>query len=280
LVCEDGSAAAIPAHAIPEAEKSSDGATLPEVSPLKPNCILAAAFTLPPNLDEEISGNTFILSGTQNGMVKKSTLSELPGVSANVFTLVKVNEGDRMGWLCMSDGEKDILLLTRNGMAIRFNEGDVRPMGLVAAGVMGMKLQADDQVIGMDLLPQQGEIFMVANDSSAKRVKPEQFPKQGRYGQGVVAWKLPRKVQVVGMSIGKGTTRAGLHLKLLATKTIRFDDAPIQGRTARGKHILDLKTGDQVTEMLLPWQIILSKPKRSRRQTSSRKRTTSRRKSK
>ena len=274
LVCDNGEAAAIPAHAIPEVEKAADGAGLSKVSPLGANCTLAAVFTLPQgsSLDDETRENTFVLTATRSGMVKKSALSELPGVSANTFTLVKVNEGDQLGWLRLSNGENDVLLMTDNGMAIRFSEADVRPMGLVAAGVMGMKLQAKAQVIGMDLLPQTGEVFMLASDGSAKCVNPDQFPKQGRYGQGVVAWKLPAKVQAVGMSIGKGTTRACVQLKKLAAKSIRFDDAPTQGRTARGKRILVLKTGDRVTEMMVPWQTILSKPRR-RRSTPRSKRT-------
>ena len=105
---------------------------------------------------------------------------------------------------------------------------------------------------------------MLASDGSAKRIKPEQFPKQGRYGQGVVAWKIPTKVNVIGMSIGKGTARASVQLEKLAAKSIRFDDAPLQGRTARGRCILKLKTGDQVIQMMTPWQTVLSKPKRKK----------------
>ena len=88
---------------------------------------------------------------------------------------------------------------------------------------------------------------MVASDGSAKRVEASQFPKQGRYGQGVVAWKLPPKVKAVGMAVGKGTTRLTLFLGKLAPKMIRLDEAPLQGRAARGRVIQVLKAGDQVT---------------------------------
>jgi len=188
-------------------------------------------------------------------MVKKSAINDLPGPSANVFTLVKVNEGDRLGWLHLTNGRKELLLVTALGMAIRFNEEEVRPMGLVAAGVMGLKLQPKDEVAGMEILPQPGEVFMVASDGSAKRVAVAQFPRQGRYGQGVVAWKLPGKARVIGVAVGKGTARLTLHLSKLAPKMVRLDEAPLQGRAARGARIQELKAGEQVLRLTVPWDV-------------------------
>ena len=87
-------------------------------------------------------------------MVKKSLVSELPGPSSQTFVLVRVNEGDRLISVGLTDGRtKDILLATAQGMAIRFKEDDVRPMGLVAAGVNGMKLDDKDEVVGVEILP-------------------------------------------------------------------------------------------------------------------------------
>ena len=258
LVSETGEAAALPVHALPETDKLSEGAPIAKVCPLRPEHSLAALFALPSRSGRD-SGEQFegwyLITITRQGMVKKSALNDLPGASANSFTLVKVNEQDRLGWVKLSNGESEIIMLTANGMAIRFSEDDVRPMGLVAAGVMGIKLQTGDEVVGADLLPQPGELFFVANDGSAKRVKPEQFPRQGRYGLGVLGWKLPQKVKVVGMTIGKGTERAILFLDKLAAKSIRLDDAPLQTRTARGKPIQDLKAGDQIIGLTVPWQM-------------------------
>jgi DNA gyrase/topoisomerase IV subunit A len=141
-------------------------------------------------------------------------------------------------------------------MAIRFSEEEVRPMGLVAAGVMGIKLLEKDEVIGAELAPARGEVFMMATDGSAKRMASAQFPKQGRYGQGVIAWKLPRGVRVAGLAVGKGTTRATLFLKELAPKAIRLDEAPLQGRAARGKPILELKPGDRVMGLAVPREAV------------------------
>jgi DNA gyrase subunit A len=259
IACQDGETAAIPVHAIPEAEKVSDGIPISKISPLRSNKPIVALFTLPSanTLDPGTLENSYILTSTTQGMIKKSALIDLPGASANTFSVVKINDSDQLGWVRLSNGDNDIMLMTRNGKAIRFHENQVRPMGLVAAGVMGIKLQTDDAVVGMELLPHKGEIFMVASDGSAKRVKPDQFPNQGRYGQGVVAWKIPIKTYVVGMTIGKGTNHASLQLRELAAKNIRLDDAPIQGRTARGKRIVELKEGDQIIKMMVPFEVDL-----------------------
>jgi DNA gyrase subunit A len=259
LVNKDGQAAALSMHAIPETEKPSEGDPISRVSALREDDQLAVILTMPPK--EERAEEWYVLTATRQGMVKKSALSELPGPSADVFTLVRVNEGDELGWVRLSDGSSDVLLATANGMAIRFSEETVRPMGLVAAGVMGIKLQGNNEVVGMEVLPDKGEVFLVASNGLAKRVAISQFPKQGRYGQGVVAWKPPAKVSAVGMTVGKGTMKVTLHLKKLAAKMTRLDAAPLQGRTARGKVIQQLKGGDAITGMTVPWDLVAGMPK-------------------
>ncbi|MBN2550824.1 MAG: DNA gyrase subunit A [Anaerolineales bacterium] len=258
LVCEQGEAAALPMHAIPESEAPSEGIPLEKVSALREGNKLAALFVMParPSREsgENAQDNRNILTTTRQGMVKKSPVSDLPGPSAGLFTLVKVNPGDQLGWLKVTNGQNDVLLFSAQGMAIRFSEDEVRPMGLVAAGVMGLKLAQGDWVAGMDLLPQQGDVFVIASDGSAKRIPTDQFPRQGRYGQGVTGWKLPAKVTVTGMVIGAGSQRAILHLEKQSARIIRLDEAPLQTRIARGKAIQELKSGGQVLRLTLPWE--------------------------
>jgi DNA gyrase subunit A len=246
-------------HAVPESDKPSKGTAITKISPLSERNLLAAIFALPTKQagKKTLPGfaDWFVFTVTQNGMVKKSTISDLPGASADLFTLVKVNDGDRLGWIRISNGQNQVMLITAKGIAIRFNEETVRPMGLVAAGVMGMKLAKGDEVVGMELLPQAGDVFLMASDGSVKRVAAKHFPTQGRYGQGVVAWKLPAKTQVVGLCIGKATKRGTLHMRKLLPKTFRFDEAPLQGRTARGRVIQELKPGDRVLTITVPWEV-------------------------
>ncbi|MFN8402635.1 MAG: DNA gyrase C-terminal beta-propeller domain-containing protein [Anaerolineales bacterium] len=169
---------------------------------------------------------TCVLTTTRFGMIKKSLITELPGPSSQAFVLVKVNEGDRLISVGLTDNKKkEILLVTANGMAIRFKEDDVRPMGLVAAGVNGMKLDDKDEVVGAEILPSAGEILLLTNDGKAKRLEEKEFPTQGRYGKGVIAWELSEKSKLVGMVADKPNHMATIHLSKGAPKSTRLDAA-------------------------------------------------------
>jgi DNA gyrase subunit A len=254
LILENGEAAAIPVHALPEADSPAAGAPVWRVAPLKESDKLAAILTLPPKND--LAEGYSVVTATRGGMVKKTEVSEFPGPSAKPFTLVKVNEGDRLGFVEISAGKSDILLVTAKGMAIRFSEEEVRTMGLVAAGVMGIKLKVGDEVIGMALLPQRYGVFLLATDGKAKRVPTNDFPVQGRYGQGVVAWTLPGAVRLVGIAVGKDTVRATIHLANLAPKMTRLDEAPTRKRAAvRGAEVVEVRSGDRIVGFCVPWEI-------------------------
>jgi len=250
----EGETAAIPVHSIPEAEKPSQGVEYSKLTPLEEGKTLGAVFGLPPKRKRE--EEWYVLTVTAHSMVKKSDVNDLPGPSAQPFTLVKVNEGDRLVSVRLSNGEKDVFMATRQGMSIRFSEEDVRPMGLVAAGVNGMKLEEDDEIIGLETLPSAGEVFLLTSAGRAKRVKEDDFPTQGRYGKGVIAWKLPDGDHMAGMTAGKDNLRVTIHLDEYAPKSARLDDAPVQTRSAaKGKEIVELREGDRVTLLTIPWDV-------------------------
>jgi len=253
VVSERGAAAAVAVHTLPEAAKLSEGAPFYKVTPLKEGEKLAAMFALPSKrgvLPEEAC----VLTVTRGGMVKKSLVSELPGPSAQTFTLVKVNDGDSLGWAGLTDGRKEVLLATAQGMSIRFSEEEVRPMGLAAAGVNGIKLGVGDEVIGCEILPATGEIFIIASDGKAKRVEQKDFPAQGRYGKGVIAWELPPRVTLAGLASGKGNTVVTLHLAKAAPKSTRLDAASLRKRAAvRGEAVVEVKPGDAVIGVTEGW---------------------------
>jgi DNA gyrase subunit A len=256
FVSKLGKAAAVAAHLIPETKKLSQGSSYFKVSPLTENDPLAAVFSLPANksaLGEEVC----VLTMTRFGMVKKSLISELPGPSSQTFILVRVNEGDRLGWVGITDGKKkEILLATASGMAIRFKEDDVRPMGLVAAGVNAIKLDDKDEAIGMEILPADGDLFFLTSDGKAKRVDVKEFPIQGRYGKGVVAWDLPNKVSLVGLVSGKANHVATIHLSKGAPKSTRLDEAGLRKRAAsKGDLVVEVKDGAVITGIAVGWEL-------------------------
>ena len=255
FVSKLGKAAAVAAHLIPEADKLSQGSLYTKVSPLTDTDPLAAVFALPANRSA-FGEETCVLTATRFGMIKKSLISELPGPSAQAFTLVRVNEGDRLGWVALSNGKKDILLFTAEGMAIRFKEDDVRPMGLVAAGVNGIKLDEKDEVVGLEILPGEGEIFVLTNDGKAKRVEEKDFPAQGRYGKGVRAWDISGKTKLAGAVSGKPNHMATIHLSKGAPKSTRLDAAGLRKRAStKGDVVVEVKPGEEVVAVSAGWMV-------------------------
>ena len=255
LVAETGKTAAVALHVIPEAEKMSDGMPYYKVSPLEENDMLATMFVLPAR-KSDLPEETCVLTVTRFGMIKKSLVTELPGPSAQTFTLARVNEGDRLGWVGLTDGRKEILLVTSGSMAIRFSEEDVRPMGLVAAGVNGIKLDEKDEVVGAEILPAEGEIFILASDGKAKRVSEKDFPSQGRYGKGVRVWVLPNKVNIIGAVSGKPNHMATIVLARGAPKSTRLDAAKVRRRaSAKGEQIVEMKKDETILGVSVAWTV-------------------------
>ncbi|MGD8405339.1 MAG: DNA gyrase subunit A [Anaerolineales bacterium] len=255
FVSESGKTAAVAVHTLPQADKLGEGTAWHKISPLRESDKLAAVFTLPSQrsmLPEE----TYVFTVSRGGMVKKSLASELPGPAAQPFTLAKANDGDSLRWVLLTDGSKQILLAVASGYGIRFKEDDVRPMGLVAAGVNGVKLGVGDEVVGAEVVPDKGEIFVMASDGKAKRVPVKDIPTQGRYGRGVILWNLSKGVTLAGLATGKPNHVATVHLLELAPKSTRLDAAPVRKRAAvRGDSVVDVKAGDMVTAVVTGWEV-------------------------
>jgi DNA gyrase subunit A len=255
LVCERGLAAAVAVHTLPEAEKLMDGNPFNKQSPLQADEMPVAAFALPAR-KSDLPEETCVLTVTRGGMVKKSLVSDLPGPSAQTFKLANVNDGDSLGWAVLTDSGKEVLLATTRGMAIRFSEEEVRPMGLAAAGVNGIKLGVGDTVVGVQVLPVEGEIFLLTSDGKAKRVDQKDFPAQGRYGKGVIGWELPARVMLAGLAVGRKNDIITLHLAKAVPKMTRLDAAPLRKRSAlRGEVVVDVKAGDVVLGITEAWAL-------------------------
>ncbi len=253
VVAENGEAAALSVHAIPVAESPEKGASIPMITPLTENHLLINLFSIPAEVEED---DGYFMSVSRLGMVKRSLLSDLPGPSAHLLTLTKINDDDALCTILFTKGEEDVILATRNGMGIRFSEEDVRPMGLVAAGVGGIKLRGSDFVVGAGVATRRGEVLLVTNYGKAKRIAPDEFPTQGRYGYGVITWKLRDKENVIGMVFGLLTHNGVLHFLKAASRLVRVTDAPSCNRMQKGDEIIEVKSGDEILEMTIPQDMI------------------------
>lgn len=249
IVNDIGEAAALAVHALPIADDPGKGALISSLTAFTAESNLNFLFSAPMNVDAD-SG--YFISVSQLGMVKRSLLSDLPGPSAHLVTLTKINDGDALATVLITKGGEDIILATRDGMGIRFNEEESRPMGLVAAGVGGIKLRGDDFVVGAGIVSRKGEVLLVTNRGNGKRIDPAEFPVQGRYGYGVITWRLSKEEKVIGMMIGLLTHNGVLHFEEAASRLVHVKDAPSCNRMQKGGPIVEVKSNDEIIEMTVP----------------------------
>ncbi len=244
LVTTEGKATAIHSLSIPVQSSPDEGMLVHKIAPLVEGDILVDMFAVP--MDRSELPDRYVMTVSRLGMVKRSPIGDLPGPSATCFTLARINEGDELYSVLLTKGNEDLLLSTAQGMSIRFTEGDARPMGLVAAGVNGIKLKEDDFVIGAGILGVKDNIIVVTKNGHAKRMEAKDYPVQGRYGQGVISWKLDGNDQLVVQMIGRLTERGICHFRKAASRTFKIGDAPKRSRMANGQKIFEVKVKDEI----------------------------------
>ncbi len=146
--------------------------------------------------------NVFIFLTTRKGTVKKSKLSEFDNIRRNGIVAIKLDKGDELAWSELSDGENDIILATKNGKAIRFSEKSVRPTGRATRGVRGIRLDAEDIVIGMDVISKEGndDLLTIMENGLGKKTACKLFRGQSRGGKGVKVAKVTSKTGKIGFA--------------------------------------------------------------------------------
>jgi len=244
LVTTEGNSAAIASLSIPVQRDNNNAVPAHKVAPLHPNDILQTVFTVP--IDTEDLPERYVITVTRQGMIKRSAVKDLPGVSVSDFVLCKVNPDDELFQVLISDGNQDVLIATASGMCIRFSETEVRSMGLVAAGVNAIKLKEGDSIVGASLLSDKDEVALLTRLGLAKRIPASDFPVQGRYGQGVIGWKLGERDQIAAMLVGKLTDKGITHFSKTASKVFTVTNAVSRKRAANGQSMYPLKAGDEV----------------------------------
>jgi DNA gyrase subunit A len=255
LINSEGVAAAIPVHTIPTCDDPKDGTPIRSATPLPEGVPLSGGIALPAERGPAAMPSGHLLTITKRGLLKKSPLEALPGPSAKTFQVMNVSSQDAIAWVRYTTRADDVILVSSAGFAIRFSEEDVRPMGLAASGVMGMRLDEPAvQIVGGDIVAPHATLLVLCQDGRAKRVPLNQFPRQGRYGKGVLTWKSDDPARLVGAAIGMANDRATVTIARAADRSLRFGDVPKSGRTSAGRSVIPLKQGDRVTGLrpLLP----------------------------
>jgi len=249
IFAADGKAAAYPIHQLPEGVAwEGEGSHCADLTPLSRRDHPVAALAVPPALEKG-----FLVLATQQGSVKRVALADLPGVSGEPFVVVGVEDGDELGWAAITKGNDEILLVTAEGKAIRFEEDEVRAMGLPAGGVMGVKLSgAKDRVVDMAISRSRSDLFVIAEDGRAKRTALAEYPTQSRYGQGVISARFSDDVKLAGACVVQSNDPIVLVTNKGAAKTIRGRSAPRRGRATQGQPVIALRGRDVVADTFVP----------------------------
>ncbi len=247
LFTADGRCATIPVQQLPEAQQeASEGVPFHDLCGLNSSDEVVAVLSLPGNLEDG-----YLFMATENGDVKRIRTSDLPGMTANVFVIMNVGDDNRLIEVMPTDGEREILLTTNQAQSIRFKEDEVRPTGLPAGGMRGIKLVGQrNRVVSANIVQPDGYVFTITDDGVAKLSKMEDYPVQGRAGGGVIAMRLPKTSrELVASAVGGLDDKLIILTKRDKPKLVKFKDAKLIKRgAAGGDFLMSLITNDHVTD--------------------------------
>jgi len=245
-----GRACLLPVHQIPDVEQRSAGTPVTGLWPLGRGEKLTAVVALPRG--EASEEGRYLVLATRGGKIKRITLADFVDAAAKGgVTAMGVERGDELSWARLSQGGQEVILVTKNGQAIRFSEGEIRPMGLAAAGVMAIKLAEGDQVVAMDLIQPRAQLLLATTRGYAKRIPLADFPVQKRYGNGVVASKLSSRVgEMAAAKVTYAKDRVAFVSVKGTLKGLAVQSVARMGRSAQGKAVMKLKGGDSLAAIV------------------------------
>lgn len=231
------------AYEVPSVGPNAKGTPLVNLLNLQPEEKVTAVL----NLSSEVAAK-YLFMATKSGVIKRSRLEDYKNIRANGIIAIKLDDGDELHWVAQTDGEREVILSTADGQALRFSENEVRPMGRSARGVRGMRLRVGDRVVGMDIVVNDSTIVVISENGYGKKTKVEQFTAHKRGGVGI-------KTAIVNDKTGKivdvkSVTDDSGEIMLISesAQVIRLGlkDVPSLGRTTQGVRVMRLSDGDRV----------------------------------
>lgn len=236
-------------YEVPQASLSAKGVAIVNLLQLQPEEKVSSVINISKS---DSAANLFMC--TTHGVVKKTPFEQYQNVRNSGLITINLDNNDELKWVRMTNGDNEVLISTAQGQAIRFSEKDVRPMGRAARGVRGIRLRANDQVIGMDIVEAANDIFVISAHGYGKRTKVEQFTPHARGGVGIRSAVVNDKT---GALIGvKSLAQSGEQEVIIIStqgQTIRLGlkDIPALGRATQGVRIMRLNDGDSVASLAL-----------------------------
>jgi DNA gyrase subunit A len=233
-------------HELPLGSRQSKGRAIVNLLPFRQGETVRAVVQT-----RDFTEANYLVFATKKGVVKKTELGAYnTNLRADGIIAIKMREGDELIGVRHSTGEDDVLMVSKLGQAIRFNEKAVRPMGRDASGVQGMRMRADDEVISVAIAADDADLLVVTENGYGKRTRVSEYPKKGRGGMGV---KTVQLTAARGHLAGARVVRDGYQVMLISTggTVIRMpvDDIRRMGRSTQGVIVMRLRDGEQVSSL-------------------------------
>ena len=228
-------------YQVPQASRGSRGKPIVNLLPLEAD---ERIYTIMPVKD--FDADSFVFMATSGGTVKKTSLSQFSRPRSSGIIAIDLRDGDKLVDAKITEGDAEILLVASSGKCIRFPESDVRPMGRGAAGVRGIKLPDEHEVIALSIV-QDGLVLTATENGYGKRTAVEDFPVQGRGGQGVIAIQTTERN---GRTVGAVLVGEDDEIMLISSSgtLVRtpVDDISVQGRNTQGVRLIRVEEGQRL----------------------------------
>ena len=235
----------IKAYEIPEASRTSRGTAIINLLPLQPDEKITAMIPI-----KEYEDDKYLFMATRKGIVKKTSVKDYENIRKNGLAAINLRDDDKLIEVKITEKDEDIMLFTKFGQCIRFNESDVRPTGRTTMGVIGMNLAPDDVVIAMQTSTMGDSVMIVSSNGLGKCTLISEFSTQNRGGKGVKCYKITEKT---GNLIGVKSVEQEDEVMLINTEgiiiRIRVSDTALLGRITSGVKLINLKEGVSVASI-------------------------------
>lgn len=227
------------AYEIPEAGRTAKGTNIINLIAIEPDERIETVLTV-----RDGGKEGFLFMGTKNGIVKKTPLQDFKNLRKNGLIAINLREGDELLKVKITRGDANLMMVTQNGYALRFNESDVRPMGRTASGVKAINLKGDDIAVCMDIAVDDEELLVISENGFGKRTPVSEYKVQNRGGVGLITYKISEKT---GKLVGATICKEDDELMLINTSgvaiRINVSDISVTNRAAMGVTLM--RTNDE-----------------------------------
>ena len=233
-------------YEVPEAGRTAKGTAIVNLLQLNPGEKITTVIPIP-----VFAEGQYLLMATRNGLIKKTNLMEYANVRKSGLQGINLREDDELIDVRLTDGENDLVLVTKQGMSIKFNEKDVRTVGRVSQGVIGMKLNDDDKLIGMEIIQNEKDYLLAITENGfGKRTELEEYRHQSRAGKGVITYKITEKTgELVAIKIVKDTDDVMLITDTGVIIRMNVDEISVLGRSTQGVTLMRTNDGGKVVSV-------------------------------